>query len=252
MNYGTPDGLDAGLWKQFDPQIAGFSFAGTGITQPNLSTCPRYGQFWQSGQGRVMYQGAIQFDSTVSFGSGETVWGLRLPVPANRSSGGADLPIGNAWLWQGSSADPQLNMQAIPTLMDPLLPGGNQGMEDYFFQLFNSYLISYGTGSIATSATSTTITHNLGVTPAAYDIHITCTNNPSTTPKLVYVSNIGATTFDVNVGTSSATTGLTFAWKCRAEPNSSTGFSLLVNHLKPWVWASGHVVSWQIEYEARR
>jgi hypothetical protein len=256
-NEGVLDGLGPSLWRQYRPTIRGFSSAGTGITDPNLSDATIFAQYWTSGQGRVLYQGSIQF-GTAGFGSGESVWGVSLPVPANRSSGGADLPIGNAWAWQGSSANPQLNMQMIPTLMDPLKPGGDQGQEDSFVQFFLPYMISYGTGTIATSATATTVTHNLGTTPAAYDIQITATNSPSTTPKIVYVTNVTDTTFDVNVVSSSATIGLTFAWKARCEPHSppsppaERAFSLLANHLRPWTWAATHVLAWQVEYEARR
>lgn len=251
-NRGLLDGLGPSLWQAFLPNIRGFSAAGTGITDPVIgASAPRFGQFWNNGQGRVFYQGSIEFDANTTFGTGESVWGLTLPVPASRSNGGADLPIGNCWLWQKGS-DPQLNMVAIPTLMDPLLPGGNQGQEDHYFQIFLPYSISYGTGSIATSATSTTVTHNLGYTPSAYDIKIVATNAPSTTPKIVYVNNITSTTFDVNVVSSSATTGLTFAWKIVAEPNGTTNFAQLANHVRPWVWASGQVIAWQIEYEARR
>jgi hypothetical protein len=252
MNDGVLSGQQADLWRVYQPTIRGFSQSGSGITQPVLNSAVVFGEYWNSGQGRVLCRGSIQFASDTTFGSSESVWGVSLPVPANRSSGGADMPIGEAWLWQGSSADPQLNMSAIPTLMDPLLPGGNQSQEDSYFQIFVPYLISYGTGSIATGATSTTVTHGLGETPAAYDIQVVATNAPSTTPKIVYVTNIDSDSFDVNVVSSSATTGLTFGWKCRAEPNASSELALLASHLKPWVWASGHSISWLIEYEARR
>lgn len=252
MNDGVVSGVQADLWRQYQPTIRGFSSSGSGITQPVLNSAVTFGEYWNSGQGRVLCRGSIQFASDSTFGSGESVWGISLPFPANRSSGGADLPIGEAWLWQGSSADPQLNMSGIPTLMDPLSPGGTQSQEDSYFQIFVPYLISFGTGSIATGATSTTITHGLAETPAAFDIQVTATNAPSTTPKIVYVDTITSTQFNVNIVSSSATTGLTFAWKCRAEPNSSTEFALLASHLKPWTWASGHSISWLIEYEARR
>lgn len=252
-NRGALDGLGPGLWQKYEPTIRGFH-ASTSPTQPSLGTDSTvYGEYWSNGQGRVMCRGAIQFGSTATYGSGESVWGVSLPVPANRSSGGADLPIGNAWLWQGSAADPQLNMQSIPTLMDPLAGGGgNQTNEDNYFQLFIPYMVSYGTGSFASSATSATVTHGLAVTPVAYDITVVPTNNPSSTPKTIWIDTITSTQFNVNITTASTTTPMTFSWKARAECNSTANFSLLASSLKPWVWASGHVISWQIEYEARR
>lgn len=252
MNNALYDGLAAGLFKDYKPQLKGFNFTNGAITQPLLNSAATYGRYYDNGQSLIVYSGSIQFASDTTFGSGESVWGISLPVPANRSLGGADIPLGYSWLWQGSAADPQVNMTCTPTLMDPLYPGGNQGGEDRYFQVFLPYLISFGTGSIATSATSTTITHNLGETPSARDVRVQATNAPSTTPKSIYVSNLTSTTFDVNVVSSSSTTGLTFAWEVVALPNSSSEFALLMNHTRPWTWASGHSISWQIEYEARR
>gem|GEM_PF-7081203 len=215
-----------------------------------LGNASTFAEFWSSGQGRILYRGSITFGSTTTFGSSEDVWGLRLPFPANRSSGVPDLPIGDVLLAQPTS-DPALNMKSVTTLMDPFNPGGSQGMEDYYAHVFISHCIAAGTGAFTSGSSTCTVTHGMGLTPVVSDIILNPTNNPSTAPKCWWLSNFTSTTFDVNVQTASTTTPWAFSWKARAEPNTST-WALLVNHLRPWVWSAGHRISWQMEYEARR
>lgn len=254
-NNGILGGARRNGYQTHDVQLRGFISSGT-PTQPMLKNSTKVARWVRKPNGLVHYYGQIAFGSDMSsgdFGSGETVWGLSLPVPANRSSGGADLPIGTGFAWQGSSANPSVNMTMIATLMDPLAGGGGaQTQEDSYAQLFVPYLLSYGTGTITSGTTSTTITHNLGHTPVAYDIHIRPTNNTTANPGHIYVDTIGATTFAVNCKNNPSTSGLSFSWKARAEPNGSTTFDLLAARNKPWTWASGHVLGWNLTYEARR
>jgi hypothetical protein len=72
-----------------------------------------------------------------------------------------------------------------------------------------------GTGTINNGATSATITHGLGYTPAAADICITLTENPTNTPGAIWVDTIGATTFQVNCENDPGASNLDFSWSTR-------------------------------------
>lgn len=105
-----------------------------------------------------------------------------------------------------------------------------------------------------TSGVSTiTVTHGLGMTPVNYDINVILTNTASTAPGEVYVDNITATTFDWHVRSTATTTPQQMAWKIRSEPNGTTTLDLLVNSARPMgAWASGWLLGWNVEYQARR
>lgn len=248
---GLYKGLTRPGWQEYTPELRGFG--GTPV-QPDLGNAFGYGRYLVKPSGLVTYQGGITFGSTTSFGSGEQVWGVRLPVPANRSSGGADLPIGNAWAWQGTAASPQINVPLTPTLMDPITAGGgSQSNEDYYAQFFLPYLIAVGTNTIASGTTSVTVTHGLAAwTPAAYDITIMPTATTTNNCLPFYVDTIDADSFNVNVKSNPGASGFAFSWKVRGEPNNSSTFDLLVNHRRPFVWGSGHTLAWNLTYEARR
>ncbi len=251
-NNGVLAGQRRSGYQTHDVRLRGFISSGT-PTQPSLGSSVTVARWARKPNGLIHYYGQITFASDATFGSGETVWGLSLPVLANRSSGGADLPIGSGFAWQGSAANPSVNMTMVATLMDPLSGGGGaQTQEDSWAQFFCPYLLSWGTGTIASGSTATTITHNLGNTPVAYDIHIRPTNNTTNNPGHIYVDTLGATTFAVNCKANPGASGLSFSWKARVEPNGSTTFDLLAARNKPWTWAATHILGWNLTYEARR
>lgn len=70
-----------------------------------------------------------------------------------------------------------------------------------------------GTGSIASGATTAVITHGLGITPSAANIHITLTENPTNTPGAVFVTSITSTQFTVNVENDPGASNLDFSWQ---------------------------------------
>lgn len=70
-----------------------------------------------------------------------------------------------------------------------------------------------GTGTIASGATTATVTHLNGATPLADQIRISPTSNPTNDPGHIWVDTIGATTFKVNCRTDPGTGGLTFSWQ---------------------------------------
>lgn len=249
-NRGVIGGVRIPGWQSYTPNLREFSNAGTGITQPSLGNSIAVARWMRDPSGKVFYYGQITFGSTATFGSGGSVWGLTLPYPASRSSGGADLPIGTAMAWQGTASN--RNMVLTPTLMDPLSPGGTNGAEDDYAQFFCSRLVASGTGSIASAATSTTITHGLANTPTATDIRITPTATTTNNCGIWYVDTIGSSTFNVNVKAAPGASTFAFSWKAEVDPNNSSEFDLLAAHNKPWTWAANHVLGWSLVYEGRR
>lgn len=73
--------------------------------------------------------------------------------------------------------------------------------------------VGSGTGAILSGTTSIAITHAMGGTPAAKDITITPTNNPTNDPGHIYVDTIGATTFTVRCRADPGAATMTFGWK---------------------------------------
>jgi hypothetical protein len=258
-NRGVFGGLTGGRWVDYSPVWRSQNFAGGGAvtTQPDIGNGSLTGRYIRHPAGLVVAQIALVGGSTTTWGSDASYYIWRLPVPGSRSNSGADLPIGNGYITQGTGGSTQYTQQTIPTLADP--GAVNQGFcansdEDYWVQGFGNRVLAAGTGSLASSATSTTITHNAGVTsgyvPAASDFIITATNSPSTNPRTVYVTNITSTQADIAVGVASTTTPLTFAWKVRGEPNSTGG--VLLSPGNPWPGSDGMVIGFELLYEARR
>lgn len=70
-----------------------------------------------------------------------------------------------------------------------------------------------GTATISSGTTSVTVTHGAGYTPAASDIVVTPTNNPTNDPGNFWVDTIGSTTFAINVRSNPGVSGATFAWR---------------------------------------
>lgn len=68
-----------------------------------------------------------------------------------------------------------------------------------------------GTATVASGATTASVTHGLAATPAAKDILLTPTNSLGSAAKF-WVSSPGATTFTINVNTDPGATTATFAW----------------------------------------
>ena len=72
-----------------------------------------------------------------------------------------------------------------------------------------------GTGTIANGATTTTITHGLSFTPAAWNIVIMPTNNPASSSYRMnyWVDTCGATTCTVHLANDPGAGGFTFGWR---------------------------------------
>jgi hypothetical protein len=253
-NLGTLTGAQQPGYFDYQPDLVAFSFTGA-PTQPVLADGTAWGRAFVKPSGLVHAFGAITFGSSSTYGASDTVWGIKLPVPANRSSSGADIPIGSAWTRKALSDDPCPTMSLVPTLMDPVNLA-NRTAEDYFMQLFCPYLLAYGTGTI-TATTGNTITHNLGnaatgYIPSAFDVHAIGTETPTANAGAIGVESTSATQVSFAVKTDPGLSDLDFSWKIKSEPNASAEFALLVSYGHPWRQASGHVIGWNVEYEARR
>lgn len=72
-----------------------------------------------------------------------------------------------------------------------------------------------GTGSITSGTTSDVIAHGCAYTPAAADITITLTENPTNTPGAIWVDTIGAANFTVNCENDPGASNLDFSWSVR-------------------------------------
>ena len=70
-----------------------------------------------------------------------------------------------------------------------------------------------GTGSIASGATSATVTHGCGFTPTLQQITVTLGENPTNDPGIIWVDTIGATTFQVNCRSDPGASNLDFGWR---------------------------------------
>lgn len=69
-----------------------------------------------------------------------------------------------------------------------------------------------GTATIASASTSVVVTHGLSYTPSARDISVVPTNNPTTDPGNIWISNITSTQFTINCRTAPGASTATFAW----------------------------------------
>lgn len=258
-NAGIFPGLNYNGWRDYVPLLRSVVIGSTASAsaQPILLEGTAKGRWHKNNQGLVRFSAVFAFQSGDTFGGVATnnTWMVSLPYPANRSSGGADLPIGQAFMWQGPSANPSPNLIGQVSLGDPAgswaMP---EGQDDMHCQVFLSKQIAWGTGAFTSGTTTATITHGMGTgyIPDARDIHIVPTNLPSTNPQWINVANITSTTFDVALKASSTTTPVTFSWKIDSDPNNSVTLSLLLNNQRPWIWAAGHVLTIQGSYEARR
>jgi hypothetical protein len=257
---GIRSGVSRGVWRNYDPMLFGTNVSGT-PTMPDLGNGTLRGRYLDHPSGLVVAQVELVLGSSSSLGNGDALI-IGLPKPANRwtanlsNNATADLPIGTAQGFKGGVSAPTLTMPFMPTLADPLAGINLQTNEDNFAHFFCAHSISRGTGAVISGTnTFVDVTHDLGMTPVASDIHVQPVSRSGTpaSPRAVYIDNITATNFRINVVTApGAGTSITFDWKIRAEPNNS-GVNLpqLVSYRRPWVWGSTDCLKAQFVYEPR-
>jgi hypothetical protein len=223
---GLLDGLERNVWKTYEPEL--LAAANGAITPPSVGGGAHRGRYINY-RGLVVCQ--IQTSMGASFvqGVGDCyVWSL--PIPALRSWDGQI--IGQGLNYHAVTGD-AYNNPTVATLADTWTSLG--GQEDSYLQLFQPYAMTKGTGTIATGTRTVTVTHNLGLTPAAYDIHVIPTTTAPSNSHIPYtISNIGPTTFDVTLFANSTGANWTFEWKCRVEPNNTATTPWLIGPLRPW------------------
>lgn len=72
-----------------------------------------------------------------------------------------------------------------------------------------------GVGMIANGETSTTITHGLYTMPAVQEITVMPSGQPTNSPGLIWVDNVGSDTFQVNCENDPGLGGLGFGWHAK-------------------------------------
>jgi hypothetical protein len=120
---------------------------------------------------------------------------------------------------------------AIPTAGNFKFIGNNIGTgsfdTNFASALSNAQLLTYdwsgntgmittensGTSTIANAATTATVTHGLGLTPLAQHIYVIGTENPTNAVGTIWLSDLGATTFQVNVENDPGGSGWDFSWR---------------------------------------
>ena len=262
MQRGVLRGVGIDAWKFYEPKWYSTRRPGQpGATQPAIGNGTLVGRYTRISSGFVCAQIQLIAGSTTTFGTGEA-YILGLPLPANRwtsalSLATADIPIGSGLAWQGSAANPSLTMALIPTLADPLAEYNLQTSEDEYLHLFIQQSVAYGTGTIPAGASPAvvTITTPVGQSASAYDINVVPTSTSTNNPQHIWVDTISYSnpnlSFNVNAKANPGGSGITFAWKVRAEPESTVGLAQLLNYQRPWTMASGHGLFVQALYEAR-
>jgi hypothetical protein len=263
MNRGLLAGITADAWKRYDPYIKNVQFAGgTAATDPTTlgTDAIQLGRYQQTRFGFVICQMFIQFGAGAALGTGDAM-NFRLPVRAARWSEssilptGADIPIGQGQLWQGSAADPAYQKTVTPTLADPNVTLFN-GEEDMYCHLFHSGNVAQGTATIAASGTSVAVTHGLNDKCQAADITLVPSGTPSGSNwQSAYVDTFTTTGFTIRTRSSVGTGGQSFAWRIDARPWTDAGGNGSVPQLvapdRPWVWGAGHSIGMEIFYEAQ-
>lgn len=258
MNPGVRPGFK-NKWYDYKPTLYGVVHTGGSApaSQPDIGNGTIWGSYRLSPTGVVDCKGGIVFGSSSTFGSGDDLWIISLPYKLYKWTGSSVNPTGVVLLWQGSSATPSYTKVGLATNLEgdfvPFATGDNN---DSYFSIGGINPVSNGTGTI-TNATPATITHNLGMTPTAYDITITPTSLTagSAAPGMVYVDTITSTQFNVNTQNAlGASKSLGFSWKADALPSGAAGdyYTSNVGSKKPWTWASGHSITWTMSYESRQ
>lgn len=278
-NRGILQGVTANNWRSYTPEWRSGNFPASGsaiTTQPDIGDGTKVGRYLRFPSGLIVAQIALTWGAGTTFGTAASFYAWSLPYPAAVRLG-TDWPIGLGLVTQGTSSSPNLTQTVFATLADPTSTAqkgiGSSSDQDNWIQGFCQRSVAMGVSGDANSpaftsgATSVTVTHNLGAVgdyiPAVQDIEIMPTNSPSTNPKNIFVNTIGTGTFQLNVGASSTTTPLTYAWKIRADPGSTMPI-LIGPGGGPWNWGTsvsggqwisptvGGSISFQVIYEARR
>lgn len=235
MARGLLAGLQTTAWRTYLPAFAVAKYGTpTPLAQGNGLAVGRYINL---NNRLIAFQIQTTMGTGYSAGAGDAyVWSL--PVPAARAFPTGPTIIGQAINYHAVTGD-AYNDYAPVALADPFT--SLAGDENSWCQLWAPQSMTYGTTSIAGTATSATVTHDQACTPSAADIQIRMTavsGAAGANSAHWYITTIGATTFQLNVkGAPGAGETISYAWKIRGAPTSTGNGSTtpwLVNPGQPW------------------
>lgn len=259
-NPGAIPGVTKDGWHDYKVEWLGLVASGhtTPSVQPSIGNGTLVGRYIRLTNGLVIAKIALVFGSTTVAGTGDEIYAFSLPFPIYRWQGSALNPIGRGIAWMGPTASPSYMVNVEPSYLNTnaFSPFGvSQGRQDYYMTFHGAQAKNRGTGSIAGTNTSTTVTHGLGYTPYPSDILITPTSITAGAATIgqIYVTNVGATTFDVNVQTApGASKTFSFSWKADAVPGAGgESFTTQAGSTKPFAWTEGCILATEVIYEAR-
>lgn len=202
-NKGTTAGASSDTWHVYDPAPRVASISGTSTQLVQGVNSPPAGRYTYLSNGKViMFQLQFAFGTSLTIGTGNAYL-FKLPKRAKRSFPDTTIQpvVGVGFNYHavtGNSYNQPVILQLARQYND------NSGNEDDYVELVTGGpALTFGTGSFTgRTATSTTITHNLGYTPLASDIDITWTGTDQaiqTTQGHWWISNITSTQFTVNI-----------------------------------------------------
>lgn len=248
-NVGVQSGLAPSTWREYEPQL--LCAANGAVTHPDLGTTPtRQGRYIEL-DGLVMAQVKIVSSiSGTSAGSGDC-YVVSLPVPAARPFTGSHV-IGQGFPYRAVTGV-SYEWVCVATLADQWT--SLNGEWDSYCQFATPWTMLIGSETISASATSITVTHDLGYAPDASDIEVNLTQAPggsgATSRWPLVISSITSSQFKASSlgGGTMSTTTQTMEWKIRAEPKSATSGSWLIGpkYARPFTALSS--LLFQVYYE---
>lgn len=267
-NVGLLAGLNTDTWHRYEPKLISTTATVGPGQQPITDTTNNYpngnpfGRYLIADHNYVIVE--IQLGWTGAFTIGtpndDAAWLFKLPFPANRWTGAGQpsltpLGLGMAYF---SFQDPQATVPMVVTLANPFAT--LNGTEDEWIQCYCPHRLIWGTGTLTSSSTTTTVQYCTNSRtfdlPRPEDIELVYTSVTSTASVWPYsIQNITTSTFDI-VHRNFPAGGVTYAYKIKAKPPTGATGPLL-GPTMPWDWTRATVppfgwVFLQCAYEARR
>ncbi len=258
MNRGALANVGVDAWTYGSLEVRGVAASGT-PTDPRFDPAgdPIYNwvRYNVDLDRQVTAQYQCQTVGTFVDSTGADAWAFRLPVPAYRPvTGVGNWPLGTAMAYR-SFTSPFINFFCTPVLAAESWPQLRSEPNAWFTIAVPNV---YDAGTVAvvdavpvSPGESTTVAHDLGYAPKAYDIHIVSTDTALASAATAHwsVQNIDTDSFDVVVGNVAPAGTADFDWKILAEPQTGNPY---VGSAKPFKW-SQHTTNnlfIQLRYEA--
>ena len=137
-------------------------------------------------------------------------------IEGNRITGGftALPPAGTAYISLGANATRTRigPNNYLDTWQPPASYISDSGTGTVVYRNTGYVTENSGTATIASGATLVNVTHGLSYTPAAADIVVVATNNPTNDPGHIWVDTITSTQFRINCRADPGASGLNLSW----------------------------------------